>query len=249
MKTSKNLAPVRWLFVLTLLLGGFMGLRAQEKNQSTEPVAKVKIIKIINGDTTIIEKEGHPMHLKFDHPEHPRHPHPPRHPHHIEHHIERQMMCMPDSMHQGKKCKQIIFVYENGDSSKVDCQKMCPKMEGLPRSPHHEMIWEEKEIIIEKDKGKGKSKNHKKPVKADIKMNLDVFPNPTKGIVNLDVVTTEKELDLKVLDVSGKEVMTKVYNIDEHLQTQIDLSGLAKGIYTLVLRTPAQLEVVKIQLD
>jgi hypothetical protein len=240
MKIHGKPAPLHWLFLITLLSGGFMDLRAQESGEKPEPRTKIKIIKIINGDTTIIEKEGGPHEMEGHMPHRPRRLHPPM----MEKH--RMMMCMPDSMH-GKKCKEIIFVHENGDSVKVDCKKTCPENGPMHRPPHPEFRWEEKEIMIEKEKGR--AKNQRKAIKAEVKMNIDIFPNPTKGIVNLDIITTEKDLDLKVLDINGQEVMQKNYKINDRLKTQLDLSGLAKGIYTIVLRTPAQLEVTKIRLD
>ena len=53
----------------------------------------------------------------------------------------------------------------------------------------------------------------------------NIFPNPTKGIIN--VSTTKKIKTLTVYDAAGR-LLTKVYNSDK-----VDISSYAKGVYYL----------------
>ncbi|MFI5220669.1 MAG: T9SS type A sorting domain-containing protein, partial [Bacteroidia bacterium] len=69
--------------------------------------------------------------------------------------------------------------------------------------------------------------------------NILIFPNPANNIL---IVRTETEnatqLEAKIIDVTGRELIS----IDEHLnkrnpQKEINLSGLAKGVYLLRIET------------
>ncbi len=66
-----------------------------------------------------------------------------------------------------------------------------------------------------------------------------VYPNPTTGVVNITTtgVVDGEVLELNVYDVSGKLLIntTQVYRTTS--ENQIDLLGLASGIYTLKIKT------------
>jgi len=57
--------------------------------------------------------------------------------------------------------------------------------------------------------------------------NLDVYPNPTNGILNLKMLDAGKDVEIKITDVLGREVLMSDY------KEQINLSNLEKGIYFL----------------
>ncbi|SNR14292.1 T9SS type A sorting domain-containing protein [Tenacibaculum jejuense] len=59
---------------------------------------------------------------------------------------------------------------------------------------------------------------------------ISIFPNPSTSLFNLSRNTTE-ELDLKIFDLSGKEVFSKKKIIDTNYI--IDLTNYTKGIYIL----------------
>ncbi|MGV3637972.1 MAG: FG-GAP-like repeat-containing protein [Flavobacteriales bacterium] len=65
---------------------------------------------------------------------------------------------------------------------------------------------------------------------------FSVWPNPTRGLINIGLEQVAGESVLEVLDVAGRLVHTT--NLDSTLQGQavVDLSGLAAGTYDLVLR-------------
>lgn len=59
---------------------------------------------------------------------------------------------------------------------------------------------------------------------------LKIYPNPTQGILNFDLKEDIENLSIKIIDAKGKIVLAK--SIESHW---IDLSNLAKGIYTFQL--------------
>ncbi|MFI5222075.1 MAG: T9SS type A sorting domain-containing protein [Bacteroidia bacterium] len=59
-----------------------------------------------------------------------------------------------------------------------------------------------------------------------------IFPNPTSGILNIELTTDEKQIQIEVIDVLGKVV--KINSFTHHFgnfKTEMDLNSLTKGIY------------------
>jgi hypothetical protein len=69
--------------------------------------------------------------------------------------------------------------------------------------------------------------------------NLRIYPNPGNGLFNLSMENLQSEdPEIKVFDLSGRMVyINKFLNQKDILDVQIDLSGRAKGIYHLYLKT------------
>lgn len=59
---------------------------------------------------------------------------------------------------------------------------------------------------------------------------FSVYPNPTNGILNLDIKNDYKTALIKVVDLTGKLIFIKEI---EKTQNKINLSGLDKGMYIL----------------
>jgi Secretion system C-terminal sorting domain/Fibronectin type III domain len=77
----------------------------------------------------------------------------------------------------------------------------------------------------------------------NIENNLKIYPNPTTGILNLDL---QEEATLSVFDISGKQLLTQKANGN----TQLNLSDFAKGIYVLkVANANAETKTLKISKD
>ncbi|MBT6809079.1 MAG: T9SS type A sorting domain-containing protein, partial [Flavobacteriales bacterium] len=74
----------------------------------------------------------------------------------------------------------------------------------------------------------------------DIIANIDVFPNPTKGIVYFDL---DKEYQIKVVNVLGEEILSKKLNVTENT---IDLTEFSDGIYYIKLYNDKFIETKKI---
>ena len=77
------------------------------------------------------------------------------------------------------------------------------------------------------------------------KLNTRIFPNPSNGIFNIELETTDR-VDLSVMDLSGKVIRTEQYASSMH---RIDLSALQSGVYLLRLETKEGWAISKLILD
>lgn len=69
---------------------------------------------------------------------------------------------------------------------------------------------------------------------------LDIVPNPTSGQVMISVPEAINEAtQIRLLSIDGREM--RRYNYDNFLNEQLDMSGMAKGVYLLQFRTSAGL--------
>ena len=73
---------------------------------------------------------------------------------------------------------------------------------------------------------------------SNFNSSLNVYPNPTSGkfdltLSNIDNVNGE----LSVYDMTGRRVFTQKVEAAGFYSTSIDLSGYAKGLYTVQVRT------------
>jgi len=61
-----------------------------------------------------------------------------------------------------------------------------------------------------------------------------IYPNPTSGIVNIEVPFAESECEMEVLNVTGQTVLKRqVYTSGGIIKETLDLSNQAKGLYML----------------
>jgi len=63
---------------------------------------------------------------------------------------------------------------------------------------------------------------------------INIFPNPSSGIINIDLKTNERS-EVKVLDISGRVIISRKYS-DCGLKT-IDLASLSKGTYVVSINS------------
>ncbi|MFN3404514.1 MAG: lectin-like domain-containing protein [Cytophagaceae bacterium] len=77
---------------------------------------------------------------------------------------------------------------------------------------------------------------------ADASLNaLKVYPNPSSGIVNLDISFEKAEsFRLKVYDMNGQLVFSKEGMVSGDYNEQVDLSDLSKGLYSVNLITDSK---------
>lgn len=76
-------------------------------------------------------------------------------------------------------------------------------------------------------------------------LNTRIFPNPSTGIFNIELETTDA-VNLSVMDLSGKVILTEQYSSSMH---RLDLSALQTGIYMLRLETKEGWAVSKLILE
>ncbi|WP_299622534.1 T9SS type A sorting domain-containing protein [uncultured Tenacibaculum sp.] len=72
---------------------------------------------------------------------------------------------------------------------------------------------------------------------------ITLYPNPSENIFNISRNTNE-DLDIKVFDLSGKEVFTR--KNDKNLNISIDLGNYAKGIYILNMSSEGKTSTQKL---
>jgi hypothetical protein len=80
---------------------------------------------------------------------------------------------------------------------------------------------------------------------------LNVFPNPTNSILNIEMMAENAEPVVLILtDISGKTVLRNILQTSEGLNTSVlDLSGYAKGVYTLRFRSETLNKQIKVVLQ
>ena len=69
-----------------------------------------------------------------------------------------------------------------------------------------------------------------------------IFPNPTSGLINIESLS-EFNGELKLIDITGKTI---IEDIPLQPNTSIDLSGMEKGIYLLILKSEKNIYTAKI---
>jgi hypothetical protein len=82
-------------------------------------------------------------------------------------------------------------------------------------------------------------------------LNFDMFPNPSNGTVALQFSAESKDVyQLNIFDLSGKNVYSeRLTSATGSVQKQLDLNGLAKGVYTLRLNSEKGFGVKKLILN
>jgi hypothetical protein len=79
----------------------------------------------------------------------------------------------------------------------------------------------------------------------DIRQAVQLYPNPTNGIINIQLSGNEKAQRFEVYDITGKLVKTKVNT--SHAINQIDLSELKRGTYIIRIISDSNSITRKIQ--
>ena len=80
---------------------------------------------------------------------------------------------------------------------------------------------------------------------------INVFPNPSTGVITLKSNTTSlKQLELNLIDVTGKVVLVKMIESSSGIfNEQLDLRSYPKGIYFILLSNGNQSKRIKIVLQ
>ncbi len=84
-------------------------------------------------------------------------------------------------------------------------------------------------------------------VENDIQNNIEVFPNPTSGILNVNINSLSSDLDLLLINLNGSVIYRdKLISNQNIISKQIDVSRFAKGMYFIKLSNANQNEIKKI---
>jgi hypothetical protein len=73
---------------------------------------------------------------------------------------------------------------------------------------------------------------------SELNSMMYIYPNPSNGVFEFKLDAGKRvNAELVVVDVTGKSVFTKKLDVVGFYNTTIDLSGFAKGLYAVQLRT------------
>ena len=77
---------------------------------------------------------------------------------------------------------------------------------------------------------------------------VKMFPNPTTGLVALEIEGLKPgKIELDLRHVTGQEIMRETVSLSgTSLQKQIDLSGLASGIYLIRVKNEENIIIRKL---
>jgi len=78
-----------------------------------------------------------------------------------------------------------------------------------------------------------------------INTNVNIYPNPTKGVFWLSSKTLTNGSSIKVFDISGKLILSKINNSESNI-IKLDLSSVNKGLYFVELNSDTGSSVEKI---
>ncbi len=88
------------------------------------------------------------------------------------------------------------------------------------------------------------SKQTEKPLAREIGLQeLWIYPNPTKGIVRIEIPLLDSEAFIRVYDSNGKAIIQKTVN---EPSSGINLSGEPSGIYILSIRIGSNIKEWKV---
>lgn len=81
----------------------------------------------------------------------------------------------------------------------------------------------------------------------DMNSMLHFYPNPSTGILNLDIPSYAKSIELSVFDMTGKMVLTQ--QVDSPQKMILDLKGHEKGLYMLKAVIDGETSIQKFMLE
>jgi len=77
-------------------------------------------------------------------------------------------------------------------------------------------------------------------------MDLNVYPNPTKGQFNMAIEGFEGELTMNIVNLAGQVVYTEVINVTPSYVNKFDVSTLSTGVYYIKLTAENGVKVLKL---
>ena len=80
----------------------------------------------------------------------------------------------------------------------------------------------------------------------NLDMNLGIYPNPTKGQFTMEIDGFTGELDMNIVDLSGKVIAEKQLDVTSNFAEKFDVSNLAKGVYYIKLISKDGVKVEKL---
>lgn len=79
-------------------------------------------------------------------------------------------------------------------------------------------------------------------------LTVNIFPNPVVSVANINLPTVEGEVRIRVVDMLGREVISKILSNTEEQTIQLDLNELQTGIYMIKVASGEQVISKQIQI-
>lgn len=70
-----------------------------------------------------------------------------------------------------------------------------------------------------------------------VNQSINVYPNPSNGILNISLSNTSGDVDVSIYNILGKQVYSKQEKSIETSNLTLDLNSLKKGIYIVVVKS------------
>lgn len=71
---------------------------------------------------------------------------------------------------------------------------------------------------------------------------LQIFPNPAKDILHVQVTGSNENAVLQIVDLTGRKLKEQRINVDGTTSVSVDINDLPKGMYNLLLKTNSKTE-------
>jgi len=96
----------------------------------------------------------------------------------------------------------------------------------------YELICDDLEFDYSEAPEAGKIAQHLAVDDASLINNLNIFPNPSDGLINISLSSESPTFEISIIDVLGNEIYKeKINNSQTTWNGKIDLSGFSSGIY------------------
>ena len=86
---------------------------------------------------------------------------------------------------------------------------------------------------------------------ADAVLSLDVYPNPAKGQLNIDMLTQHPATSIRLIDLQGRAILhpQQVSQVNGAWHHTLDLKGFVPGCYLLEIVVGEEVLVKKVVVD
>lgn len=235
------------LTILALLGLGTLSAQEEEKNES-----RIETIKIINGDTVLhdvrIVDASDISEKRARHRERLMEISSEDLSEEIDQLLEdidvyvnlddgKKRMIIKRMEMTGEDMEEMVKDWETGSDMLIDMNHLDNQIKVIRIDIDEESGEEVKRIEVEKrrDKKHSAHADDHPPMGKYAKRGLHVFPNPSNGEINLNFEVGDSPVELKVIDVNGKEVFSKTYKEGGQVSEKIELKKNQKGVHIISL--------------
>jgi len=124
-------------------------------------------------------------------------------------------------------------VFADGDSFKIINGNITSlPAEIIPTKPADDLEWDVSDFI-----GSGILKVKKATGLRNLSLSSEIFPNPAKNTLRINIPTIEANTEITMLNTTGHVMLKEIINNESEIQ--LNISSLSNGIYFLKIRSGA----------